>query len=260
MTPFLIRHLTTSAPVFFIREASSPTPISSGIFTVSGVFLAISSWRRRIRSCSSCLRLLPKLPPLRWLPRLWIFCLPLCILLARSGARVSRCSSYRARFTLPAFRVSTSFFSGTRVVGWFTGCLAGWGAFSLGASPLCSPLGGRSCLGASPLPPAGLPPSAGRFCPWFWGGCLRPLSRLPWLFLGALPSPLGAVAARAAWRSATWLFWVRYSKMMDSSLSSSTCMWFFGVVAYWVRIWVISLVCFPKSLATSWTRYFSKLK
>ena len=44
------------------------------------------------------------------------------------------------------------------------------------------------------------------------------------------------------------------------SLSSSTCMWFFGVVAYVVRIWVMSLVCFPKSLATSCTRYFSKLK
>ena len=30
MTPFFIRHLTTSAPVFFIRLASSPTEISSG--------------------------------------------------------------------------------------------------------------------------------------------------------------------------------------------------------------------------------------
>ena len=29
MTPFFIRHLTTSAPVFFMRLASSPTPISS---------------------------------------------------------------------------------------------------------------------------------------------------------------------------------------------------------------------------------------
>ena len=53
MTPFFIRHLTTSAPVFFIREASSPTPISSGMSTLTGAFLAISSWRRRIRSCSS---------------------------------------------------------------------------------------------------------------------------------------------------------------------------------------------------------------
>ena len=53
MTPFFMRHLTTSAPVFFIRLASSPTEISAGIFTVRGVFLAISSWRRRIFSASS---------------------------------------------------------------------------------------------------------------------------------------------------------------------------------------------------------------
>ena len=53
MTPFFIRHLTTSAPVFFMRLASSPTEISSGILTVSGGFLAISSWRRRIFSASS---------------------------------------------------------------------------------------------------------------------------------------------------------------------------------------------------------------
>ena len=248
--PFLMRHLTTSAPVFFIREASSPTPISSGIFTVRGVFLAISSWSRRIFSCSSWRRLLPKLPPLRWLPRLWIFCLPLCILLARSGARFSRCSSYRARFTLPAFRVSTSFFSGTRVVGrgaagWGC-CLGCWaGLLSLGASPrLWSPLGGRS----PPLPPALRLPSLGRFWGWFWGaGFLLPSRpRLP------LPSFLaGAGVSRAAWRSATWLCWVRYSNTMDSSPSSNTCMWFLGVVAYLVRIWVISLVCFPKSLATS---------
>ena len=57
ITPFFIRHLTTSAPVFFMREASSPTEISSGILTVSGVFFAISSCRRRIFSASSCLRL-----------------------------------------------------------------------------------------------------------------------------------------------------------------------------------------------------------
>ena len=58
MTPIFISALTTSAPVFFIREASSPTAISSGMWTVSGVFLAISSWSRRIFSCSS-LRCLP---------------------------------------------------------------------------------------------------------------------------------------------------------------------------------------------------------
>ena len=57
MTPFLSRVLMTSVAVFFMREASSPTEISSGILTVSGVFFAISSCRRRIFSASSCLRL-----------------------------------------------------------------------------------------------------------------------------------------------------------------------------------------------------------
>ena len=74
-----LRHLTTSAPVFFIRLASSPTPISSGISTFTGAFLAISSWRRRRRSCSSCLRLLPGpcwRPRWRWALRPWNFCLP----------------------------------------------------------------------------------------------------------------------------------------------------------------------------------------
>ena len=136
MTPFFIRHLTTSAPVFFIREASSPTEISSGIITLTGAFLAISSWRRRIRSASSCLRLLEKVMlPRRWLlerifslpPRCWR-----CIRSARSPPRVSRRSSYLARFTSPPLRVSTIFFWGTRVVvAWVA-----WGALvsALGAA------------------------------------------------------------------------------------------------------------------------------
>ena len=53
MTPFFIRHLTTSAPVFFMRLASSPTLISSGIWTLTGAFLAISSCSLRIFSASS---------------------------------------------------------------------------------------------------------------------------------------------------------------------------------------------------------------
>ena len=79
MTPFLIRVLTTSAPVFFIREASSPTEISSGMSTFTGAFLAISSWSRRIRSCSSWRRLLPEPAACRrwrWALRPWNFCLP----------------------------------------------------------------------------------------------------------------------------------------------------------------------------------------
>ena len=39
MTPFFISVRTTSAPVFFMREASSPTPMVSGICTfVGGLF------------------------------------------------------------------------------------------------------------------------------------------------------------------------------------------------------------------------------
>ena len=118
MTPFLMRHLTTSAPVFFMREASSPTPISSGIFTTRGCFLAISAWRRRIFSCSSWRRLLPwKPPPRRWLLRPWNFCFPACIWVVLPAASFSSFSSYLSRFTLPLFRVSTIFFSGTRVPG-----------------------------------------------------------------------------------------------------------------------------------------------
>ena len=60
MTPFFIRHLMTSPAVFFIREASSPTVISSGIFTVRGAFRATSICRRRIFSCSSFRDLLPR--------------------------------------------------------------------------------------------------------------------------------------------------------------------------------------------------------
>ena len=47
--------------------------------------------------------------------------------------------------------------------------------------------------------------------------------------------------------------------MMDSSLSSSTCMWFLGALAYLVRMSVISLVGRSKSLATSCTLYLIKL-
>ena len=54
---------------------------------------------------------------------------------------------------------------------------------------------------------------------------------------------------------AIWLCWVRYSKMRDSSRSSSTCIWFLGVSAYLVKISVMSFVAMPKSFATSCTLY-----
>ena len=57
MTPFLMSALTTSAPVFFMRLASSPTPIASGICTLTGAFLAISNCSFCMRSRSSARRL-----------------------------------------------------------------------------------------------------------------------------------------------------------------------------------------------------------
>ena len=78
MTPFFKRHLMTSAAVFFMREASSPTVISSGILTTSCAFLAISSCSRRIFSCSSERDLVPNFfACCCFLFLLPIFCLPL---------------------------------------------------------------------------------------------------------------------------------------------------------------------------------------
>ena len=134
MTPFFIRAFTTSAPVFFMREANSPTLISSGISTLRGAFLAISSCRRRIFSCSSWRRLLEKviLPPRRLLLR--NFSLPCCILPARwpaleLSAMSCRRSSYLSRLTLAALRVSTILVLGTREVAGAAGAVAGAGAF-----------------------------------------------------------------------------------------------------------------------------------
>ena len=135
--PFFIRHFTTSAPVFFMREASSPTLISSGIWTFTGAFLAISSCRRRIFSASSPRRLLEKgWLPLRWLPER-IFSLPprWAMRSPRWPPSSSSRWSYLARFTSPPLRVSTIFFWGTREVGWGTTgfCFAGcWGALWAG--------------------------------------------------------------------------------------------------------------------------------
>ncbi|CAK7064705.1 MAG: hypothetical protein MEEGG_02921 [Eggerthella lenta] len=100
----------TSAAVRFMRLASSPTEISSGMDTLTGIFLsaAICCWRcrRRIFSCSSCRRLLPK-GRLRWSAFLVSFCLvEVPILFAFSGTSLSMRSSYLARLTSPPPRVS----------------------------------------------------------------------------------------------------------------------------------------------------------
>ena len=176
--PFFIRHLTTSAPVFFMRLASSPTEISSGIMTFTGAFLAISSWSLRIRSASSCLRLLEKvMPPRRWL-LVRIFSLPLrccrCIRAPRSPPRSSSRSSYLARFTSPPLRVSTIFRWGTRDTGCCAAGLAAfccWGLLPAALSVLRA-LGGRGCLACWPW--AGRGGLAGGLC-LFGGRFLRRL-------------------------------------------------------------------------------------
>ena len=133
ITPFFIRHLTTSAPVFFIRLASSPTLISSGICTVTGVFLMTSSRSFRSRSASSCLRLLlAKLLSRRCL-LLRNFSLPCGACWSRlpplrASAISCNFSSYLSRLTLVALRVSTTCRWGTRDMG----CL---GCSALGAPP-----------------------------------------------------------------------------------------------------------------------------
>ena len=68
-----------------MREASSPTVISSGILTTSGAFFAISSCRRRIFSCSSERFLVPNFFACCFLFLLPIFCLPLVIVLHALG-------------------------------------------------------------------------------------------------------------------------------------------------------------------------------
>ena len=162
MTPFFIRVLTTSAPVFFMREASSPTPMASGLRQSAESF-----WRSPVGAGASSPAppgggLLPWKPPLRWL-RPWNFCLPACICLVLPAARFSSRSSYFSRFTWPPLRASTTFFSGTRVAGRFAGCWAGCalalgllgrgparrrgGLLRLGRGLGGLPLGGRGSLG-----------------------------------------------------------------------------------------------------------------
>ena len=117
----------------------------------------IHIWRRRIRSCSSCLRLLPKPWPRFLPPRFWNFCLPVCIRLALSGARSSSRWSYFSRLGPPPLRVSTTFFSGVRLAGaaglawsfsfWPWGAGAGLFSFWAGALPSFR----SDCLGCFPL-------------------------------------------------------------------------------------------------------------
>ena len=131
MTPLRIRNLMTSAAVFFMREASSPTVISSGILTVSGAFLAISSCRRRIFSCSSERDLLPANLPFFWfccfflVPRPPMRCLPPVKFCSRAVTSTSTRSSKRSAFTVTA-EVSTTRRSRLR---WGSAGLAGLTGF-----------------------------------------------------------------------------------------------------------------------------------
>ena len=157
MTPSLIRPLMTSAAVRFMRLASSPTEISSGIMTLTGIFLsaAICCWRCRrfIFSCSSWRRLLPK-----GLERCSDFLVSFCFLGPRDSMRsalastsLSTWSSYLARLTSPVPRVSMRCTCLTLLcTGWAgfsaSGCFAGSaGLFSFCAGAAAA--GFASCAG-----------------------------------------------------------------------------------------------------------------
>ena len=146
-----------------MRLASSPTLISSGIWTVTGVFLMTSSRRRRSRSASSCLLLLLWGPPrrpdlLRIFSLPWVWRWSRRVLPLRASAISWSFSSYLSRFTAVAFRVSTTLVWGTRLTGFFSGwgCCACWpGFFSASAF-----LAAGCCLAGSAFFSAGLAASA----------------------------------------------------------------------------------------------------
>ena len=160
MTPFFIRHLTTSAPVFFMRLASSPTLISSGICTLTGAFLAISSCRRRSRVLPPPgVRLLPEAAcwPPRWLLS---FCLPwICCLPPRSCCLPVRASAYPG-----AARRTCSRFTAAAPCGCPPPCVCGHAAWAgRSAGPALAASGRWGCaalllgLGRGLLACAGLP-------------------------------------------------------------------------------------------------------
>ena len=150
------RARTTSAPVFFMREASSPTLISSGISTLVGAFLAISSCSFCIWARCSWRRLAPEAAVWGWRLslRLANFSLPCLALASLSGTNLSSRSSYLAVFRVVP-RVSMTRFWGTLLESlrspwpwegcfwpcWAWGCWASaagwpcWACFSWGLPP-----------------------------------------------------------------------------------------------------------------------------
>ena len=141
MTPSLMSCLMTSTAVFFMREASSPTLISSGMLTLSCCFLATSNCRRCILSRSSWRRLALATCCWRCLFLFWIFSLPpRWKSLPLLPAILSNRSSYFERFAPAEPRVSTTRFSttcfgcaGFSVLGFGCGC-AGAGETALAAA------------------------------------------------------------------------------------------------------------------------------
>ena len=231
MTPFLSRVLMTSVAVFFMREASSPTVISSGTFTVSGVFLMTSRRRRRIFSCSSLRCFEPKagfLPPLvLFLFLLAIFCLPPEKFCARSEMSTSTRSSKRSALTVTA-EVSTTRRSRLR-------CSC-WGLAALSA--LCA---AGAAFAAGALPCAGWAAGFGASA-----------------FFGSGFFACGATANTCS-SEAIWCFCVITSNTTFSCSSVSTCVLLRGFSKYFPTISAISFGVTPKSAATSFTRYFTKL-
>ena len=247
-----MRLLTTSAPVFFIREASSPTPISSGILTVRGGLLG----DLQLEPAHLLLLLLAALVAEVAAPAVVAAALNLLLAALHLVGPLRR--QVLQVLVVPG-QVDVARFPGVHqlllrdpgggAVGGLLGLLSLLGAaFSRGASPLFR--GHRSGPGGPP--PGWISP--------------HPASAGP---ASAAVPVLGAVVLTP---SPPWGRWRNGLQVRDlvvlgqvfkddgQFLVVQHLHVVFGVVAYVVRIWVMSLVCFPKSLATSCTRYFSKLK
>ncbi len=220
MTPFFIKVLTTSAPVF---SSAGPARHADfiGNLPTRGFFLAISAWRK----AHPLLLLLAALAALEAAPAL-IAALELLLArpasggLARGQVSSRWSSSPDSRFPLPGVHdllLGNPALGGAGLLlvcpgsGRLSAALEGWAARRLAAS---------TAFGAFwPFwPPLGAPPR-----PWFWGSA-RPMGPPLW----------GPPSWRRAWAPVhvgidtldalhLKLFWVKHSKIRESSPVVRTC-------------------------------------
>ena len=216
--------------------------------------MAISSWSRRIFSCSpggACCR---SCRPAVVAPALDLL-LAALHLVGPFRRQVFQVLVIPGQVHVAGLPVSTSFFRGP---GWWGGGPPA-GAAAWAAGRACSPWG----LAAVVVPPWGTVAALPRRrcgCPrwgvwgWFWGrvSYCPPVRGCPY------PRFWQGQGVQGGLEIGHLVVLGQVFKHDGQFPSSNTCMWFLGVVAYLVRIWVISLVCFPKSLATSCNTIFFK--